>query len=100
MTAVRKLHAPGADPAAVGVRVLAVLAANRARILDARRRRLRELRALVAAELQRDLDARMPTRGRAARIVRRLARFAPERTVRRVLASLPEWQKDARTLRT
>jgi hypothetical protein len=76
------------DAADVGRIVLASLARGREKLLEKRRDRLRLLAQLVDYEARRDVALGLPPRGRASRIARRLARAAPERTIRRVFANL------------
>jgi hypothetical protein len=74
------------DNAALGARVRAALDAGRARAHEFQRERTDALAAAVRLLAERDIEARRPARGRAARIAR--TGVASERHVRRILDTL------------
>lgn len=88
------------DPTETGRRVLAALERGREKVLEQRRQRLEVLARLVAYEVRREKAAGYPERGRAARIARRLANAAPERTIQRVYASLSRVAESSETMNT
>lgn len=72
------------DARDVGRRVLAALERGREKVLYERRRKLELLRRLIEYEARLDAAAGNSEHGRAARISRRLAHAAPERTIYRI----------------
>jgi hypothetical protein len=76
------------DDSTIGRRVRAGLARGRAKVLEARRRRLVLLRELVAFEARRDSAAGHGERGRAARIARRLSSATSRRSIYRAYAAV------------
>jgi hypothetical protein len=80
-----------ADPALTGARVLAALSAGRQRAIAAKRLQAASIARAVLGELNKDIIAGHPVRGRAGRITRRLGRhgvFLTERHVLRILDRL------------